>query len=369
MIDTSEPPSTGAAPRERGWRWVLVSLVVATALTNVAHWPPSLALLGALVQLVVPVPHVLALVIAALGTCAVAAWVRGGATAPVLLAATALGVAVWLGVPGTGAVRGFVAGWVLLVAGSFGWVQLGVTVRPFLDRALSAVAITSCIVVCVVTLAGWRSAGGWSDLASRWTEELEGRRGRALADWEERRAEPSWQAMEARFPATAQMAQRVAAWLVAVALPVRVLPALLVLESLAGLALAWSLWHRLTRKRLGPPLASLEAFRFSDHLVWAVLTGTALVLLPWEGAWRIVGANLLVAFGALYMLRGLAVLVWWLPDRVAVGMLLVLCVAVPLLGPVQVLATVALLALGLGLGDTWRDFRRSAPPVRSEPRP
>lgn len=370
MIGAGEPPTpSGAVPRERGWRWVLVSLVLATAVTFVAQWPPSLALLAVLVQFVVPVPAVLSLVLAAVGACAVAAWVRGGAIWPALLSAGALLAAVWLGAPRGGAVSGFTAGWIVLLAGSFGWVQLGVSARAFIERALGALVIAGVVVACVVSLPTRGGVGGWSDLGTRWEQELEGRRSNALAQWQERMATPSWQSMGARFPSTAQAAERTAAWLVSAVLPTRVLPALLLLESLAALALAWSLWHRFTRTRLGPPLARLTEFRFSDHLVWAVVLGAGLVLVPVEGVWRVVGANLLVVSGALYALRGLGVLLWLVPDRVLVGLLVLVCIAVPLLGPVQVLATVALLALGLGLGDTWRDFRRSAAPVRSEPRP
>ena len=187
--------------------------------------------------------------------------------------------------------------------------------------------------------------------------------------WEARRTGPAWRALAERVPPVARSAEAVAEFMAAAPSPTPLIPALLVLETLVALALAWATWHRLARHRLGPPLAPVSQFRFSDQLVWGLVVGTTLVLLPTLSAWRTIGVNLLVVFGALYALRGLGVLLWWIPDRWAVLPLLLLLVCIPLLGPVQVLATVAVLALGLGLGDTWRDFRRTARPLRPESRP
>jgi hypothetical protein len=74
----------------------------------------------------------------------------------------------------------------------------------------------------------------------------------------------------------------------------------------------------------------------------------------------VAGLNLLCFFGALYALRGVGILSWWIADRVALFALPVLVVLVSLLGPTLVLATVAVVALAVGLSDTWRDFRLAA---------
>jgi len=89
-------------------------------------------------------------------------------------------------------------------------------------------------------------------------------------------------------------------------------PALLALESLGALALCWGLYHRISRTRLGEQLAPLRDFTFTDHLVWGLIAGIVLFVLPVPDAWRGTGANLLVFFGALYAVRGLAVLAWYL---------------------------------------------------------
>ncbi len=355
------------APRERGWRWLVLALAAALAVSRVAVWPASLALIAVVVRWLFPVEPFLLLVMVGVGACAVASWARGGRVTAVL--ATLLGVMLWVwwsGRPVAGGLRAFEHGWALMVGACFGWSCLPAGGRPFFGRVLPAIAIAGVVIMALVA---WRTPAGGTGLASRFEETLDLRRGQALMVWQDRVRDPSWMALGARVPSVVRSAERTAAWLASAEPPVRILPALLVLETLAALALAWALWHRLTRTRLGPPLAPLSQFRFSDQLVWGLVAGATLVLLPSLEGWYDVGVNLLVVFGALHALRGLGVLLWWLPERWAVLPLLVMLVCLPLLGPVPVLATVAVLALGLGLGDTWRDFRRTAQPLRPDPRP
>ncbi len=144
-------------------------------------------------------------------------------------------------------------------------------------------------------------------------------------------------------------------------------PALLALESLLALALGWAAYHRLTRVRIGPPLGALRDLRFNDQLVWGLIVGVTVVLLPTLAEWRTVGANLLCFFGTLYALRGAGVLSWLVPNRFAVPAIIGLAVLVPILGPLWVLAATLTLTFGLGLGDTWRDFRAGADPRRRRP--
>jgi hypothetical protein len=130
------------------------------------------------------------------------------------------------------------------------------------------------------------------------------------------------------------------------------LPALLALESLAALALGWGIYQRLSSVKIGPPLSPLTEFRFNDQLVWAVAVGATLVLLPTFADGRNAGFNLLTFFGVLYLLRGLGVLAW-----ITKGRYLVLGI-LSLIPPFGVMLGV--LALALGLGDTWLDLRRRA---------
>ena len=127
------------------------------------------------------------------------------------------------------------------------------------------------------------------------------------------------------------------------------LPALLALESLAVLALAWGVYWRLTPILIGPPLSPLTEFRFNDQLVWGLAVGATLCLLPAFQEGKNAGYNLLLFFGTLYLIRGTGVLAW-----IARGRYLLLIV-LGLIPQVYIIVTLA-----LGLGDTWLDLRRRA---------
>jgi hypothetical protein len=129
-------------------------------------------------------------------------------------------------------------------------------------------------------------------------------------------------------------------------------PGLLFLAGLAGLRLAWSWYHRVVTRPIGPAPAPFAAFRFSDQLVWGWVVGLALCLLGPYPAWTAAGNNLLLVWSVLYAVRGLAVF--------SAGSRRV---------PTPVIATLGLVAMFLlpfvlggltllGLADTWLDFRR-----------
>jgi hypothetical protein len=146
-----------------------------------------------------------------------------------------------------------------------------------------------------------------------------------------------------------------------------VFPALLGLESLLVLALAWALFHRLSRVRIGAPLAPLREFRFNDQFVWGLIVGLVIFLLPSLAGMRGLGSNLVLFFGALYAIRGFGVLSWFLAPGALVAALVVGFAMLwwPVLSPVAVLGfmLLALAAFGLGLGDTWADWRSRARPT------
>jgi hypothetical protein len=129
-------------------------------------------------------------------------------------------------------------------------------------------------------------------------------------------------------------------------------PALTVLTSLVGLALAWTWYHRIARRPLGLPPGAFADFRFSDHLVWGAVLGMAMVVLIRDEPWANLGANLVVFFGGLYAARGAAV-ARSAVRRMSVGLLLLVVVGVLFLFPVALGGLIS-----LGLADTWLDFRR-----------
>lgn len=128
-------------------------------------------------------------------------------------------------------------------------------------------------------------------------------------------------------------------------------PALLGLASLGALAVAWYVVMRL--RGTAEALVPLREFRFSDQLVWVLIAGLGLFLMPIGEIAARLGENAMAFMGGLYLLRGLAVLVW-------LGAALVTSAwSAVLWGAVAVLfyPVVAGAALLIGLGDTWLDLR------------
>jgi hypothetical protein len=143
-----------------------------------------------------------------------------------------------------------------------------------------------------------------------------------------------------------------------------VFPALLALQSLAALALAWAVYHRLGRARLGAPLRPLREFRFNDQLVWGLIVGLTIVLLPTLSSLRGVGKHRLVFFGALYAVRGFGVLSWFMaPGSLGITLtigFIMLCAPVVNVFAILAFTMLGVASLALGLGDTWADWRSRA---------
>ncbi len=127
-------------------------------------------------------------------------------------------------------------------------------------------------------------------------------------------------------------------------------PALLGLASIAGLGVAWWAYRKLALRE-GEALRPLVEFRFNDGLIWLLILGGGLLLLPIGGAAVRAGSNLLAFMAFLYALRGAAVLLFMGGVPGPVGLVFAALVAV-LLYPL-VMATVFL----VGLSDTWLDLR------------
>ncbi len=360
------PDNAATAPQERGWRWFVVALVLMVTITAAPAWPPTLALVGGLVRLLLPVEQFALLVLVSIATCSIVGWWRGGRLVFALAWFGLAATVVWfvpLPIQGYGA---FVRGWALALGAAFGLVCLATGARPFLGRALAAVALAGA-----VSVAGFATrapvAGGSFDEATRMLgNEYQRRLGESLTGWHNRTDSGAWQSFSRQMPEAAARADRMATVLAALGDarqpspkgPLLLLsPTLLALESLLALGLGWAAYHRLSRVRIGPPLGLLRDLRFNDQLIWGLVVGVTLLLLPTLSEWRTPGANFFCFFGTLYALRGAGVLTWWIPDRIAVVALLALLILIPLLGPVWVLAVVLATTFGLGLGDTWRDFR------------
>jgi hypothetical protein len=235
--------------------------------------------------------------------------------------------------------------WSLIAGGAFVAVNaLRSRDRP-VDRSLAAIALA----LGAVALAGWIRPGilqgvNWwitseirqaAVVAGGILEQLQG-----AADPEVRR----------------QMDLAVQRW---VAFQQDVYPAMLSLATVAALGLAWFGFDRISGRVRTP--GPVRDFRFSDHLVWLLIGGLVLLVLPLgREAFRI-GENATLFMGGLYLLRGVAILLW-IGTAAATslwsGVLLVL--AALLLYPVAIGT-----ALVLGLSDTWIDLRARLSRARS----
>ncbi len=347
----------------QGWVAPLAALAAALAVAAAPLWPTPFAPAAALVGALVPVEQTMLLVVPAVAACALVAWLRGGRG--VVAAGWVALAALVLTRPLPGDVAGYAAvarAWALVLAGAFGVVGVLAGGRTsFLPRALAAVAVSACVAA-----AASAGAGGFGRVGAVVHAEAQRRADAALAPWGARAATPAWAAAARRGPEAA--ARAVTAEAVLRALPrgaAVVAPALVALESLGALALAWALFHRLSRAPAGPPLAPLAAFQFNDQLVWGLVVGATLVVVPTLAGFRGFGFNLLLFFGALYALRGFAVVRWALGRggvELPLGAGVALGVLFPLLGGV-VAVVLAGAAVALGLGDSWGGWRTRGRPA------
>lgn len=341
MSTSVAEPVESPVPRERGWGRV-------TFATLCFLFIPMTPLL----RVLLPTEQTALLLAPALAVCAVVGWLAGGRAA---LAAVWTLVAAWSVARlsgGSGIFPTLQGGWALLVAASFG-VLLVVrrdATAPFLTRGLRAIALSlgvALLVTAVVPGGPTRVADGVAIEAGRRAEE-------SRTGWRRMTGLQEWKDFVAQNPSAGEMADLVETQLTALPASARTLfPSLAALEALVALALAWALYHRLGRARLGPPLGTIRDFRFNDQMVWGVVGGLALVLLPGVALVRAIGANLLLFFGALYTVRGVGVFLWMAsPGRLATAALVVLALLF--------WNVLGVMALGLGVGDTWLDWRSRA---------
>ena len=339
-----------AAPSERGWGKLLLALA---AFLFVPLVPPFSSLL--------PVQETLLLLLPALAACCLVGWWAGGRFS---LALIWVALAVWVlaetATPGS--FYNLVRGWSLLLAGAFGMVCLLGLHRPFFPRALTTLGLALGVVLLMSVrgpLTGGRARQAiQTELGRRNTVSVAAIRAFADTHPEVGQRMPELPTVLNEFERGLKATSEAG---------VRAFPSLLCLESLAALALAWTTYHRLSRSRLGAPLGPLKEFRFNDQLVWGLIAGLAIVFVPALDFIDGTGRNLLVFFGALYAIRGFGVLSWFLaPGALAVTLLVGFAMLWwPVLNAVAVLGfmLLALAAFGLGLGDTWADWRRRARPT------
>src|SRR5689334_12794623 len=321
------------AQRNDSWRPLLWGLA---AFLGLPYLPPFNAL--------VPVQQTLMLLVAAVAVCAVVGWRLG---ARVALAVIWIALSVWMlvqpaGPPG-GQYDAMARGWAIVLAGSFGLVSVWNDTMPFFSRALFAVGLATAVGF-VIALS---SASGLARFNHAAGEEFTRRASGTVQFFEERRSTPEWQDFAEKYPTLDASYDDFEALIQDIPpKSASLLPALLALESLAALGLGWAIYRRLSPVRIGPILGRLTEFRFNDQLIWGLAVGATLCLLPAFEEARNAGYNLLLFFGALYLIRGTGVLAWISRGRYT------LVVVLSFIPYVYIPVTLA-----LGLGDTWLDIR------------
>jgi hypothetical protein len=237
--------------------------------------------------------------------------------------------------------------WLVLLTGSLVIVMTSGRAKGFVPAGLAAVAGAAGAAAILMALTGI----SWGELV--WLAERHyGSQARLLIA---QLSDLSASSGSAGSGGTALLGTLENSLMLGVRLVSGLFPGLVLLQSLAALALAWALYHRIAQQPRGEPLGTLAGFRFNDHLIWGVAISLFVLVLPRLGWVNALGGNLLVFFGGLYVVRGFAVL-----TAVAaaggfggpIGALFVVFVTLFLM-PVAALA-----ALALGLTDTLVDWRR-----------
>ncbi len=298
-------------------------------------------------EVLIPIQQTLLLLVPVIAACSIVGWKLGGRVALVLIW---IALSLWMllqhaGPPGTQYDQ-MARGWAILLAASFGVVSLWSNTMPFFSRALFSIGLAAGIGFLIAL----SSPSGIARFQHAAGEELTRRVSTTIANIEEGRKTPDWQELAARAPVLDTWNDDSETMMRAIpSLAASLLPALLALESLAALALGWGAYRRLSPVQIGPPLSPLTEFTFNDQLVWGLAVGATLCLLPAFEEGRNAGYNLLLFFGALYLIRGIGILAWMARGRY------VYVVILSLLPQVFVIVTLA-----LGLGDTWLDLRKRA---------
>jgi len=262
------PAVPGTAASERKWGKLLLALVAFFLLPSI-FWFRAL----------LPIENTVFLFVPALAACCLVGWWAGGR---VLLAIVWVGLATFLAVGGAlpnDAFSNMARGWSLLIAGAFGLVCLFGTAGPFFPRALTALGLALGLAA-IMSLVGPMRV---SEAKKAVSTELTRRNTETMAELNRYISEHPklWQQLTTKVPPLTSFPAETERFLKAFStFGLEVFPALLALESLAALALAWGVYHRLGRARLGFALGALRDFRFNDQLIWGVIVGLTVTFLP-----------------------------------------------------------------------------------------
>lgn len=245
--------------------------------------------------------------------------------------------------PGVGPIWYIERGWVLILGAWFVISSFALPKEAFFPRALAALTAAGLTALLILLLV----PEGGSVLDWVVTRRIEMTASAAAAVWSEASVSTEW--AEQFRSAITRFAE----------IQILLYPALIALESLAALGVAWWAYRRLVL-RDRQPLGRFREFRFEDHLVWMVIAGILLVLLPLGEVAVRTGSNILAFMGALYALRGAAILL------VVFGLKGIGGVVIATLVTLFLYPIVLMTAILVGISDTWIDLRARRSAVRPD---
>jgi hypothetical protein len=238
----------------------------------------------------------------------------------------------------SGDLGGVSRGWAFMLGAAFICATLWQPRWGVFPRAL--VALAAALLAGAAWVAG---TAGWSALDLRVREHLLTVSRTAMEQLKQQAADSAWVTQLA----TAAQEMAMLQW--------TLFPALVALQSLAALGLVSWVVTRLRRGEESPfALGPLREFRFNDQLVWILIAGLVLVVLPLSAIATRAGWNALLFMAGLYALRGLGIFVF-LAGAPSAFVMLFGAVALLFLYPLVVTT-----AIVVGLMDTWLDLRARA---------
>jgi hypothetical protein len=228
-------------------------------------------------------------------------------------------------------------GWCLLTGGLFVALTAARRPRGLFDRGLGTVTLaTTAIALTAMLRPGFgRALDGWMEIQIREA---------ATTAYAILAADP--EASSSSIGESVRAA--IETWAV---FQHDVYPALLALATMAALAVGWYFAGRHGEDYERPP--AVREFSFRDELIWILVAGLMLLVLPFGGSAFRVGENATLFMVALYLARGGAILAWIATAAATSGWTWVFLAV----GTVLAYPFVFGAALVLGVGDTWWHLR------------
>lgn len=141
----------------------------------------------------------------------------------------------------------------------------------------------------------------------------------------------------------------------AVSVAIRILPALLILSTAVSALINYSvvryLWQRRGHADIFPELA-LARWKAPEACIWVLIAGGLCAITP-QTSVQMIGVNVLLLVGLLYVIQGLGILVFYFQKTSVPPLFRSLAYLFLIIQPLLLLGVAA-----FGLFDLWFDFRR-----------